>query len=67
MVRLLNFLLVSGYLVTLVGFSLFIKKSGGKLAIVLVYVDDLIIIRDCEEHLQTKENLCNTPTPDSHV
>ncbi|KAF7804048.1 Retrovirus-related Pol polyprotein from transposon TNT 1-94 [Senna tora] len=38
--------------------SLFVKVVGKKLAIVLVYVDDLILTGDCEEEsLQTKENL----------
>ncbi|GKA56164.1 indole-3-acetic acid-amido synthetase GH3.17 [Tanacetum coccineum] len=38
--------------------SLFVKAIEGKLAVVLVYVDDLIITRDCEkEELQTKKNL----------
>ncbi|KAM1254549.1 hypothetical protein ACFX2G_029491 [Malus domestica] len=38
--------------------SLFVKANEGKLAIVLVYVDDLIITGDDEaEILQTKENL----------
>ncbi|KAF7834575.1 Retrovirus-related Pol polyprotein from transposon RE1 [Senna tora] len=38
--------------------SLFVKIVGKKLAIVLVYVDDLILTGDCEEEsLQTKENL----------
>ncbi|KAF7845388.1 Retrovirus-related Pol polyprotein from transposon TNT 1-94 [Senna tora] len=38
--------------------SLFVKVVSKKLAIVLVYVDDLILTGDCEEEsLQTKENL----------
>ena len=38
--------------------SLFIKAKGNKLASVVMYVDDLITTRDCEEKiLQTKEDL----------
>ncbi|KAJ8627709.1 hypothetical protein MRB53_021016 [Persea americana] len=48
----------AGYLVTSADSSLFVKAKEKKLAIVLVYVDDLIITGDCEEEiLQTKENL----------
>jgi len=57
MVRLLNSLL-SGYLVTSTYVILFIKAKRDKLVIVLVYVDDLIITKDCEEEIfRTKENL----------
>ncbi|KAE8657119.1 hypothetical protein F3Y22_tig00116996pilonHSYRG00002 [Hibiscus syriacus] len=46
------------YVLTPADSSLFIKVNEGKLAIVLVYVDDLIITSDDEaEILQTKENL----------
>lgn len=38
--------------------NLFVTTNGHKLAIVQVYVDDLIIISDCEEKIhQTKVNL----------
>ena len=38
--------------------SLFMKTKDGRLAIVLVYVDDLIIIGDYSEEIQrTRENL----------
>ncbi|KAE8708634.1 hypothetical protein F3Y22_tig00110336pilonHSYRG00004 [Hibiscus syriacus] len=53
-----EFLTKSGYSVTPADSSLFVKVNEGKLAIVLVYVDDLIITGDDEaEILQTKENL----------
>ncbi|KAJ9707429.1 hypothetical protein PVL29_002449 [Vitis rotundifolia] len=56
--KIAEFLTQSGYSVTLVDSSLFVKANGGKLAIVLVYVDDLIITRDdVEEICRTKENL----------
>lgn len=56
--KIAEFLTHSGYLVTPADSSLFVKTSGRKLAIVLVYVDDLIITGDYEEEiLQTKENL----------
>ncbi|XP_042387961.1 uncharacterized mitochondrial protein AtMg00810-like [Zingiber officinale] len=56
--KIAEFLTQSGYLVTSVYFSLFIKTNKGKLAIVLVYVDDLVITGDDKaEILQTKENL----------
>ncbi|KAE8679564.1 tir-nbs resistance protein [Hibiscus syriacus] len=46
------------YVLTPADSSLFVKANEGKLAIVLVYVDDLIIIGNDEaEILQTKENL----------
>ncbi|KAL6327296.1 hypothetical protein AAG906_018596 [Vitis piasezkii] len=46
------------YVLTPADSSLFVKANGGKLAIVLVYVDDLIITGDdVEEICRTKENL----------
>ncbi|KAK3030594.1 hypothetical protein RJ639_039680 [Escallonia herrerae] len=48
----------NGYSVAPADSSLFVTAIGRKLAIVLVYVDDLILTGDCEEEiLQTKENL----------
>ena len=42
----------------LLDFSLFVRAHGGKLAIVLVYVNDLIIIGDDEAEIhQIKFNL----------
>ncbi|KAE8663053.1 hypothetical protein F3Y22_tig00113123pilonHSYRG00166 [Hibiscus syriacus] len=56
--KIAEFLTKSGYSVTPADSNLFVKANEGKLAIVLVYVDDLIITGDDEaEILQTKENL----------
>ncbi|KAM1256948.1 hypothetical protein EV1_030743 [Malus domestica] len=56
--KIAEFLTQSGYSVTPADSSLFVKANEGKLAIVLVYVDDLIITGDDEaEILRTKENL----------
>ncbi|CAL8997356.1 unnamed protein product [Prunus brigantina] len=56
--KIAEFLSRSGYSVTHADSSLFVKANGGKLAIVLVYVDDLIITGDDEEEIhRTKENL----------
>ncbi|KAL0286723.1 UNVERIFIED_CONTAM: Retrovirus-related Pol polyprotein from transposon RE1 [Sesamum calycinum] len=56
--KIVEFLTHGGYLMTSADSSLSIKAKERKLAIVLVYVDDLIIMGDCEEEvLQTKENL----------
>lgn len=53
-----EFLTRSGYSVAHADSSLFIKEKEGKLAIVLVYVDDLIITGDDEREIhQTRENL----------
>ena len=56
--KIAKFMTHSGYSMSFVDSSLFVKANKGKLAIVLVYVDGLIIIGDCEEEiLQTRENL----------
>ncbi|KAM2157970.1 hypothetical protein ACFX1X_041960 [Malus domestica] len=56
--KIAEFLTQSGYSVTPADSSLFVKANEGKLAIVLVYVDDLIITGDDEaEIIRTKENL----------
>ncbi|KAE8673443.1 Detected protein of unknown function [Hibiscus syriacus] len=56
--KIAEFLTKSGYSVTPANSSLFIKANEGKLAIVLVYVDDLIITGNDEAEIrQTKENL----------
>ncbi|KAM1753554.1 hypothetical protein ACFX12_006125 [Malus domestica] len=56
--KIAEFLTQSGYSVTPADSRLFVKANEGKLAIVLVYVDDLIITGDDEvEILRTKENL----------
>ena len=56
--KIVEFLIHSGYSMSSADSSLFIKANNGKLAVVLVYVNDLIITGDCEEEiLQTRENL----------
>lgn len=56
--KIVEFLTRSGYLVAHTDSSLFTKEREGKLAIVLVYVDDLIITGDdIQEIQQTRENL----------
>ncbi|KAL4378176.1 hypothetical protein GQ457_02G021320 [Hibiscus cannabinus] len=56
--KIAEFLTYSGYFVAHSDSSLFVKAIEGKLAIVLVYVDDLIITGDSEdETLQTRDNL----------
>jgi Reverse transcriptase (RNA-dependent DNA polymerase) len=56
--KIIEFLVWSGYTVTTLGSSLFIKDIEGKLTIVLMYVDDFILIRDLiEESQHIKENL----------
>ncbi|CAL1390263.1 unnamed protein product [Linum trigynum] len=53
-----EFLLQCGYSVTPSDSSLFVKEQYGKLAIVLVYVDDLIVTGDDEEEInRTRMNL----------
>ncbi|KAJ9565416.1 hypothetical protein OSB04_001382 [Centaurea solstitialis] len=56
--KIAEFLTRSGYSVAHADSSLFIKEIDGKLAIVLVYVDDLIITGDDEREIhQTRANL----------
>ena len=56
--KIVEFLTQSGYSVAYVDSSLFVKAREGKLAIVLVYVDDLIVTGDDEREIhRTKENL----------
>ena len=52
--KIAEFMTHSGYSMSFVDSSLFVKANKGKLAIVLVYVDDLIIIGDCEEEILQK-------------
>ena len=53
-----EFLVQSGFKVALSDSSLFVKSKDGRLAIILVYVDDLIITGDYSEEIQmTRENL----------
>ncbi|KAJ4715914.1 Retrovirus-related Pol polyprotein from transposon TNT 1-94 [Melia azedarach] len=56
--KIAEFLVQSGYSVSSADSSLFVKKQDGRLAIVLVYVDDLIITGDNEGEIrQTRRNL----------
>ncbi|CAM8922319.1 unnamed protein product [Rhodiola kirilowii] len=56
--KIAEFLVRSGYKVTSADSSLFVKIRGTKIAIVLVYVDDLILTGDdMEEICLTKGNL----------
>ena len=56
--KITEFLLQSGYSIATADSSLFVKNKNEKLAIVLVYVDDLIITGDDEKEIsQTKVNL----------
>ncbi|GMP72067.1 hypothetical protein CsSME_00030234 [Camellia sinensis var. sinensis] len=56
--KIAEFLVQNEYSVAPVDSSLFVKFQGGKLATMLVYVDDLIITGDDKEGIQrTKENL----------
>lgn len=50
--KIAEFLVQSGYLMTPADSSLFVKTREGKVAIVLVYVDDLIITGDHVEEIQ---------------
>ena len=56
--KIAEFLVQSGYHVAPADSSLFVKVQGGKLAVVLVYVDDLIITGDDKDEIQqTRSNL----------
>jgi len=46
--KIAKFLTQNGYSVTLADSNLFVKSNEGKMAIVLVYMDDLIITGDDE-------------------
>lgn len=53
-----EFLEHNGYSMTMADASLFVKKIGDKVAVVLVYVDDQIITGNLDEQIvQLKENL----------
>ncbi|KAI3789909.1 hypothetical protein L2E82_02715 [Cichorium intybus] len=57
--KIAEFLEHNGYSITTADASLFVKAIGDKVAVVLVYVDDLIITGDLDEVIaQLKENLC---------
>ncbi|GJY60113.1 PLAC8 family protein [Tanacetum coccineum] len=53
--KIAEFLIFSGYSVTSADSSLFVKSIKGKLVVVLVYVDDLIITGDCEEEIKERK------------
>lgn len=56
--KITEFLVFCGYKMTNSDSSLFVKRVGLKLAVVLVYVDDLIITGDAHEEMQQiKQNL----------
>lgn len=56
--EIVEFLVSSGYIVALAYSNLFVKAREGRLAVILVYVDNLIITRDGETEIQqTKGNL----------
>ena len=53
-----GFLIQSGFKVAPSYSSLFVKTKGGRLAVFLVHVDDLIIMGDYSEEIQrTRENI----------
>ena len=55
--KIVEFLIHSGYGVTSADLSLFVNAQEGKLAIILIYVDDLINTRDdINEIRRTKKN-----------
>lgn len=57
--KIAEFLEFNGFMMTHADASLFVKTKRGKTAIVIVYVDDLIITGDFEGMIsQLKENLC---------
>ncbi|KAD5803210.1 hypothetical protein E3N88_14570 [Mikania micrantha] len=57
--KIAEFLEVNGFESTSVDASLFVKRAGEQLVVVLVYVDDLIITGSCVEEIQQiKANLC---------
>lgn len=56
--EIVEFLVRSGYIVAPADSNLFVKAREGRLTVILVYVDNLIITRDGETEIQqTKENL----------
>lgn len=57
--KIVEFLEHNGFIITTDDASLFVKTIGDKVAVVLVYVDDLIITSDLVEVITLlKENLC---------
>ncbi|KAJ0771566.1 putative RNA-directed DNA polymerase [Helianthus annuus] len=57
--KIAEFLELNGFKLTHADSSLFVKKLGAQVVVVLVYVDDLIITGDVQEEItQLKANLC---------
>lgn len=56
--KIAEFLVQSGYHVAPANSSLFVKVQGGKLSVVLVYVDDLIITGDEKDEIQRTRQTC---------
>ncbi|KAJ0464501.1 putative RNA-directed DNA polymerase [Helianthus annuus] len=57
--KIAEFLELNGFKLTHADSSLYVKKLGDQVVVVLVYVDDLIITGDVQEEIaQLKENLC---------
>ncbi|GAA0148009.1 hypothetical protein LIER_42978 [Lithospermum erythrorhizon] len=56
--KIVEFLVESGYHVGPADSSLFVKVQGGKLSVVLVYVDDLFITGDDKDEINEQGQTC---------